>query len=344
MKPLRSLFFIFFLYIMTSGAFAFGSKESILEIFCTDNIDVTDFTYHAQITDVYDINKQMNIGIKRIINDIYFISDYTTGEEFGEVDANTMQFPALLTSSIVAWAQKNNGKPVWTKHAPVIAERITQFIRSQSSITYIPAVPVQNNRMQDINAGQSAVIVPDNEEKEIANNTIPVSPPLNIMSAGKISGSDMAGFMLKMNPSLNKRMNYVNELINLYITEAGYEGINYEIAFAQMCFHTNYLTFSGTFAKEKSNNFGGIVSSSNTKQIHNFPSMQEGVRAHIQHLKGYASAEPLKRDRVDPRYKEIETKFGLGASPAVNDLSNKWAEGDYSGKLKEILEALYSDL
>jgi hypothetical protein len=62
------------------------------------------------------------------------------------------------------------------------------------------------------------------------------------------------------------------------------------------------------------------------------------VRAHVQHLKGYASEEPLNRELVDPRYRWI--KYGSAAT--IHELTGRWAsDREYGNKISAILERLY---
>jgi hypothetical protein len=158
-----------------------------------------------------------------------------------------------------------------------------------------------------------------------------------------MSGEALVGFLLKNNPALGKRRDWVNDLIDMYITEAGREGVNYEIAFAQLCYHTNYLKFEKTFVGAGTNNFCGINSLASAKKAHDFESEQVGVKAHIQHLKGYAAKEPLKGICVDPRYQNIGEKYGFGSAATIDGLSGKWAGADYAKKIKGILTAMYKD-
>jgi hypothetical protein len=73
-----------------------------------------------------------------------------------------------------------------------------------------------------------------------------------------------------------------------------------------------------------------------------FPDPRTGVRAHIQHLKGYASAEPLKQKLVNPRY-EILVRIGrIGTSPTIQGLTGTWAVDPlYSEKIAAILQRMY---
>ncbi|GHV12676.1 hypothetical protein FACS189491_06120 [Spirochaetia bacterium] len=74
---------------------------------------------------------------------------------------------------------------------------------------------------------------------------------------------------------------------------------------------------------------------------YNFSSYREGIRAHIQHLKGYATKEALKNACVDPRYYRIEQEYGWGSVPTVYDLSDKWARGNYGNEINAILTRMY---
>ncbi|GHV79053.1 hypothetical protein AGMMS49944_08440 [Spirochaetia bacterium] len=166
--------------------------------------------------------------------------------------------------------------------------------------------------------------------------------PERILSQGGRSRAELVAFLLKNNQALGKRREWVNNLIDIYIAEAEREGVNYEIAFAQMCYHTNYLKFEKTFAGAAANNFGGISSLTSSKKAYAFESVQIGVKAHIQHLKGYASGEPLKGICVDPRYQNIGEKFGFGSAATIDGLSGKWAGVNYAQRIRRILQALYN--
>ena len=165
------------------------------------------------------------------------------------------------------------------------------------------------------------------------------APPETILSEGELSKDALVAFLLENNPKMTK--SFTEQIVDLYIAEANAEGVNYEIAFAQMCYHTKYLGFNGTFVKANSNNFSGLTSVNNYRIADVFASYQEGIRAHIQHLKGYATREPLKKECVDPRYDKIEEEYGWGSSPTLDDLSNKWAGPNYAPNIKTILERMY---
>ncbi len=128
-----------------------------------------------------------------------------------------------------------------------------------------------------------------------------------------------------------------SELPKLYREEAAIEGISYDIAFVQMCLETNFLRFGGDVRPEQ-NNFAGLGAVGGGVGGASFPSARIGVRAQIQHLKAYASTEPLVQELVDPRFRFVTR----GIAPLVGQLSGRWAADlQYGVKLMAILRRLY---
>jgi hypothetical protein len=169
------------------------------------------------------------------------------------------------------------------------------------------------------------------------------TPPEKILSRGALPREVLIDFLLRHNPALERRRAWAENLIDRYILEAGREGVNYEIAFAQMCYHTNYLKFGTSFVNLEMNNFCGLITSPSNRRAYKFNTLWEGVGAHIQHLKGYATDEPPTSRLVDPRYWAIEEKFGFGSAPALSDLDGKWAGPGYVINISRILNALYDN-
>jgi len=159
--------------------------------------------------------------------------------------------------------------------------------------------------------------------------------PEDIMGKGVIPAVDLSLFLLQNNKQIAPGS--VRMLAQYYIEEAAYEGLNHDIAFAQMCLETGFLKYGG-LVKPEWNNFCGLGSIGPAQPGLSFPDTRTGVRAHIQHLKAYATNEPLKKDLVDPRYGYVR----LGSSPTVDGLSGTWAADKlYSDKIYAILERLY---
>ena len=166
----------------------------------------------------------------------------------------------------------------------------------------------------------------------------PVIPPVpeNIMGKGILTANAMAGFLLEVNTGLDTE--FVENLALFYMEEASLEGVNHDAAFAQMCLETGFLRY-GNLVTPDMNNFCGLGAIGPGQTGERFPDPRTGVRAHIQHLKAYATEEPLEQELVDPRYFYVR----LGSSPAIKGLSGTWAaDRSYASKISDIIERLYN--
>ena len=71
--------------------------------------------------------------------------------------------------------------------------------------------------------------------------------------------------------------------------------------FAQICHETAYLQFGGQVKAEQCN-FGGLGATDDGAAGGIFPDVRTGIRAQVQHMKAYASTDPLKQTCVDSRF------------------------------------------
>jgi len=160
--------------------------------------------------------------------------------------------------------------------------------------------------------------------------------PINIMGKGNVSAEKLALFLLQNNSRADG--NYVRNLAKYYIEEAAIEGVNHDVAFSQMCLETGFLNYGGLVQPDW-NNFCGLGAIGPQQPGLIFPDPRTGVRAHIQHLKGYAADEPLKGELVDPRYKYVKK----GSSPTIEGLAGTWAaDRQYAVKINAIIQRLYA--
>jgi hypothetical protein len=127
------------------------------------------------------------------------------------------------------------------------------------------------------------------------------------------------------------------DIAKLYREEATVEGVNYDIAFCQMCLETDFLRFGGDIEPTQ-NNFADLGDISSAQGSASFSSARLGVRAQIQHLKAYASTEPLVQEVVDPRFRFVSR----GIAPLVPQLSGRWtADKEYGRKIMSLVRRLY---
>lgn len=158
--------------------------------------------------------------------------------------------------------------------------------------------------------------------------------PISIMGRRRATARQLVNFFFETNSKVKK--SHINRIANIYIDEASREGVNSDIAFCQMCLETNYLRFGGS-VKASQNNFCGLGATSSRTRGLTFPSVRIGIRAHIQHLKGYASNKRLRNDIVDPRFDRIKR----ASARIVQNLSKTWAtDPNYGLKIVQMLKDL----
>jgi len=144
-----------------------------------------------------------------------------------------------------------------------------------------------------------------------------------------------AEFLVHHNPNLNKT--WAAYLGRVYWEEAQREAVSPDIAFVQMCLETGFLRYGGQVRPEQ-NNFCGLGALDSGVSGAAFSSVRAGVRAHIQHLKAYATTEPLRGRALDPRYHLVEK----GSAPTIDKLAGRWAtDPNYGTKIKNLLLRLY---
>lgn len=96
----------------------------------------------------------------------------------------------------------------------------------------------------------------------------------------------------------------IEKFCEIYIDECEKEGVKAEVAFCQAMLETGFLKFGGVVKKEQYN-FAGIGATDGSTSA-TFKTIREGIRAQVQHLKAYASTEPLNQEVVDPRFKYVK--------------------------------------
>jgi hypothetical protein len=156
-----------------------------------------------------------------------------------------------------------------------------------------------------------------------------------IIGRGISTREQMVTFLLQHNEDLQR--DYAAHVARVYIYEAEAESIDHDIAFVQMCLESGFLAFSGVTAAEQ-NNFAGMGAVDTDTAGDSFASVELGIRAHIQHLKAYASEEKLNQKLVDDRFKYVER----GSAPTLRELEGKWStDPGYAEKLRDLLQRLY---
>lgn len=155
-----------------------------------------------------------------------------------------------------------------------------------------------------------------------------------IMGSGNTSEVQMIMFLKSNNEAALRKF---PDLPKLYREEAAIEGVSADIAFCQMCLDTSFLQFIGDIDATQ-NNFANLGAVGGGTTGATFPSARVGVRAHIQHLKAYASLEPLVQEVVDPRFRFVTR----GIAPLIQLLSGRMsADLQYGDRLLSMVRRLY---
>ena len=133
----------------------------------------------------------------------------------------------------------------------------------------------------------------------------------------------------------------IQDFCQILYEEAAAEGVRAEVVFAQAMHETGWLQFGGDVSPEQCN-FAGIGATGGGVPGNSFndwgtDSVRKGLRAQIQHLKAYASTDPLVNECVDPRFHYVTR----GCAPTLEDLGGRWAVGSsYGQRLEEQVDYL----
>ena len=121
---------------------------------------------------------------------------------------------------------------------------------------------------------------------------------------------------------LSKHNSKAPDIIHFYKEKGELLGIRWGYAVAQMFKETAYLKFGGVVLADQ-NNFAGIGPFGDWAHGATFPTQEEGVLAHLEHLYAYASMAPLPvgLSAVDPRFDLVKR----GSCPNWEDLNGHWA-------------------
>ena len=133
----------------------------------------------------------------------------------------------------------------------------------------------------------------------------------------------------------SKGASSIEDFCTILYEEAEAEGVRAEVLFCQAMKETGWLQFGGVVDPSQCN-FGGLGAVSSSVSGASFDDVRTGLRAQSQHLKAYASTDPLNNECVDPRFGFITR----GSAPEITGLNGRWAiPGDGYGE--SILDMMY---
>ncbi len=129
-----------------------------------------------------------------------------------------------------------------------------------------------------------------------------------------------------------------------YIRLADRYGVRGDIAICQAIVETGWFRYEGSAVKPEHHNYCGLGVVTNGVEGNGFDSVDQGVRAHLQHLYAYSCTRALPRREplVDPRFAMVKrgsatTWEALGGHWAINAEYGELILGVYNRIKKSVL-------
>lgn len=154
-----------------------------------------------------------------------------------------------------------------------------------------------------------------------------------IMGTAELTAQQMNDYVRKINPDAPL-------LAEIYLVEGRAEGVRGDLLFCQSLIETGNFTFKGSAVTLDDNNYAGLGVTKTGKKGNSYETPQLGIRAQCQHMKAYASTDPLNNTCIDERFKYVQR----GCAPYVEWLGQKenpngkgWAAGaGYGAKILSV--------
>ena len=205
---------------------------------------------------------------------------------------------------------------------------------AESEQTEAAAGDDSTNASQE-NENKDSVTNPDMAEAQetIADGQYPIMGSSDITVQEMVDYFNASGEVYPAEELSEGGADSIETFCQMYYDEATAEGVRPEVAFAQTMKETGFLQYGGDASIEQFN-FAGLGTTGNGVPGNSYPDVQTGIRAQIQHLKAYATADALNQECVDDRYEYVKK----GSAPYVQWLGQQenpeglgWATGDNYG-------------
>ncbi|MDE6309638.1 MAG: glucosaminidase domain-containing protein [Muribaculaceae bacterium] len=141
----------------------------------------------------------------------------------------------------------------------------------------------------------------------------------------ELTAQEIAAHIMKRNPDFDPA------IADAYINLGSRYGIRGDIALCQAIVETGWFRYEGSAVKPQHHNYCGLGVVTNGVEGEGFATIEDGVRAHLQHLFAYSCTRdiPGREPLVDPRF----TLVTRGCATTWEDLSGRWAMNDAYGAL-----------
>ena len=200
----------------------------------------------------------------------------------------------------------------WKQHQNKVLEKEKEIIRQAEE---------ENKKAKDKqqNANNKTESVSENDVQEtIAEGQYPIMGTSPVTAEQLVSYFKSAGVSYPSEELGEGGADSIETFATMYCEEAAAEGVRPEVAFVQTMKETGWLQFGGDVSVNQFN-FAGLGTTGGGVPGNAYPDVRTGIRAQIQHLKAYASTEPLNQECVDERYEYVLK----GCAPYVEWLGQK---------------------
>ncbi|MDO4598970.1 MAG: glucosaminidase domain-containing protein [[Ruminococcus] gnavus] len=158
----------------------------------------------------------------------------------------------------------------------------------------------------------------ESTEEVIADGQYPIMGQSSVTTEEMVSYFQASGKPYPAESLIKGGADSIETFCQIYAEEAKAEGVRPEVAFVQTMKETGFLQYGGDASIEQFN-FAGLGTTGGGVPGNSYPDVRTGVRAQIQHLKAYATEEPLVQPCVDDRYEYVQK----GSAPYVQWLGQK---------------------
>lgn len=179
-------------------------------------------------------------------------------------------------------------------------------------------------------------------EEVIADGQYPIMGKSSVTVEQMVSYFNSANYPFPAEQLSRGGADSIETFCRMYYEEASAEGVRPEVAFVQTMKETGWLQYPGDTSVEQFN-FAGLGATGGGAAGNSYPDVRTGIRAQVQHLKAYATADALAQECVDDRYEYVMK----GCAPYVEWLGQKenpggqgWATDENYGYF--IVEMIHS--
>ena len=206
-------------------------------------------------------------------------------------------------------------------------EETTNEVKQEENISFAEQT-AETNISEDI-------VEEDSSKTSVGYSTTVTPETMKIMGYEEIDADKAITFIVSLVGEDNiDKIKLNGTSLNFHISNtnkaAKAENVNAYFVLAQQLLETGNLKFENSSVKPEYYNFAGLGATDSKPNPNKFFSNYEGQLAQVQHLKGYATKDPLKEECKDQRFTLLMDKRGTAVNAA--ELSNKWASNSLYGE------------